>query len=78
MPILNNILEHEVLGREFKKGRQEGRQEGEMVILRRIIEKRFGAVPSWAEKRLATKSLSELEDLSVRVLDVQSLEELLK
>jgi len=73
MPILNDILDHEVLGREFKKGRQEGRQEGELIILRRLIEKRFGAMPSWAEKRLATKSVSELEELSVRVLDVQSL-----
>jgi len=47
-------------------------------MLRRILEKRFGAMPSWAEKRLATKSVSELEELSVRVLDVQSLKELLK
>jgi Domain of unknown function (DUF4351) len=78
MPILNNILDHEVLGREFKKGRQEGRQEADLTALRRIIEKRFGAIPSWAEERLATKSAPELEDLIVRVFDVQTLEELLK
>ena len=42
-----------------------------------MIEKRFSAIPSWAEERLAIKSVPELEELSVRVLDVQSLEELL-
>ena len=74
MPILNNILDHEVLGREFKKGQQAG----ELIMLRRLIQKRFGAIPSWAEKRLAAKSVPELEELSVRVLDVKSLKELLK
>jgi hypothetical protein len=70
MPILNNILEHEVLGRE--------RHEEALTMVRQIVEKRFGAVPAWVEQRLAAKSVSELEKLNVRVLDVQSLEELLK
>ena len=60
MPILNDILQHEILGREYKKGRQEGRkegrqegrQEGELTILIRQIKKRFGSVPKWAEERL--------------------------
>lgn len=30
------------------------------------IEKRFGPLPDWAEKRLIARSASELEDLSVR------------
>jgi len=82
MPILNDILDHKVLGREYKKGRQEGRQEGiqqgELTILRRLIEKRFGAIPSWAEERLAQLSSAELEKISERVLDASSLEDLLK
>ena len=82
MPILNDILQHEILGREYKKGRQEGRkegrQEGELTILRRQIEKRFGSVPNWAEERLEKLSAKELEDLSVRVLDAKSIESLLK
>jgi len=53
MPILNDILDHEVLGREFKKGLAEGvqqgvrqgMQQGELKVLRRLIEKRFGAMP---------------------------------
>ena len=61
-----------------REGRQEGRQEGELTVLRRLIEKRFGAIPSWAEQRLAGRSTVELEDLSVRVLDATSIEDLLR
>jgi len=77
MPILNDILEHEVLGREFKKGLLEGRQEGMLSVLRRQIEGRFGKIPRWAEERLAKQSPEEPEQLGVRVLKAQSLEELL-
>ena len=70
MPILNDILDNKVLGREFKRG--------ELTVLRRQLEKRFGAIPTWAEERLAGRSPADLEDLSVRVLDAQSLEDLLK
>jgi hypothetical protein len=69
-PILNDILDHKVLGREFKRS--------ELTVLRRQIEKRFGAIPGWAEERLASQSSTELEELSVRVLDAGSIEDLLK
>jgi predicted transposase YdaD len=86
VPILNDILQHEILGREYKKGRQEGRkegrqegrQEGELTILRRQIEKRFGSVPNWAGERLEKLSAKELEELSIRLLDAKSIESLLK
>ena len=70
MPILNDISEHEVLGR--------ARQEEGLTIVRRLIEKRFGSVPKWAQQRLAKLSAKELEELSVRVLDEKSIESLLK
>jgi hypothetical protein len=78
MPIFIDILENKVLGREYKRGLQEGRQEGELTVLRRLIAKRFGPMPNWAEERLAGRSPAELEELSVRVLDAQSIEDLLK
>ena len=74
MPIHLDILDNKVLGREFKRGLQEGK----LTVLRRLIEKRFGAIPSWAEERLAGRSTAELEELSVRTLDAQSIEDLLK
>jgi hypothetical protein len=78
MPILNSILDHEVLGREFKKGLAEGVQQGELNVLRRQIEKRFGALPVWAAERLAVKSVAELEELSTQLLHAQSIEESLR
>ncbi len=82
MPIIIDIMEIKVLGREYKRGLQEGelkgKLEGELKVLRRLIEKRFGALPSWAEERLTGRSAAEIEELSVRVLDTQSMEDLLK
>jgi hypothetical protein len=82
MPIDLDIRDHEVLGPMFieaeQKGRREGRQEGELTVLRRQIEKRFGPLPGWAGDKLAALRGPELEDLSERVLDAQSVEELLR
>jgi hypothetical protein len=69
MPILDDILDHEVLGREFKRG--------ELRLLRRQIEKRFGPLLSWAEERLLACSVEELERTGERFVDAASLEELL-
>jgi hypothetical protein len=68
MPLLNDILENRVLGREFKRG--------ELSLLRRLIEERFGPIPKWAEDRLTAHSASELEELGVRVLKAKTIEEL--
>ncbi len=78
MPILNDIMDHKVLGREFKRGLQEGRQEGEIRIVRRQIEKRFGPIPDWAEDRLQKLSEAEIESVGDRILDAPSVEDLLK
>jgi hypothetical protein len=82
VPIFYDILDNKVLGREFKKGLKEGELKGELKgelrVLRRQIEKRFGAIPERVEEHLATRSTTELEELSVRVLDAQSIEDLLK
>ncbi len=93
MPVHIDILENKVLGREYKRGRQEGHQEGrqeghqegrqegrlegELSVVRRQIEKRFGTLPDWADEQLAQLSKPALADLSLRLLDAQTLEELL-
>jgi predicted transposase YdaD len=86
MPIHIDLRENEVLGPPYirgleegeQKGRSEGRKEAALNILRRQIDKRFGALPAWVEERLAAKSPSELEELSVRVLDAATFDDLLK
>ena len=73
MPILNDIMDHKVLGREFKRGLQQG----ELKLVRKLIEERFGAIPAWADQRLSSYSAAELETLGVRLLHANTLEELL-
>ncbi|MGA2737893.1 MAG: DUF4351 domain-containing protein [Bryobacteraceae bacterium] len=77
MPIDLDIREHEVLGPIIIEAEQKGRQEGELTVLRRQIEKRFGTLPGWAREKLAALPAEQLEDLSERVLDAKSVEELL-
>jgi Domain of unknown function (DUF4351) len=72
MPVLNDILDHEVLGREYKRGLQQG----ELKLLHGQIEKRFGPLPSAAEERLSKLTSAQLEDLGVRLLDAKTLDEL--
>jgi len=82
MPVHFNLAENEILGPTYLKGlaegEQKGRHAGEVAILRRQIEKRFGRMPARAVKRLASRSTAELEELSERVLDAASLDDLLK
>jgi len=70
MPILDDILQHRVLGREYKRGRLEGA----LKIIRMQIERRFGPLPDWADQSLRTMTVDELENLADRVFEVQSLE----
>jgi hypothetical protein len=82
MPILIDIMEHKVLGREFRRGnaegKAEGKAEGELLILRRQMIKLFGVLPDWAEESLSGCSAAELESLGERLLDARSLEDLLR
>ena len=68
MPILIDILENQVLGREYKRGLQEG----ELTVLRRLIEKRFGAIPGWETWQIHTRGCGPdepLSELCARALD---------
>ena len=76
MPILDDIMDHDVIGPAIREGLQQGRQEEVLKILRGQISKRFGAPPAWVEDRLANSPIAALEDLSLRLLDVPSIDEL--
>jgi len=92
MPIMHDILDHEIIGPAIKQGIQEGIQQGRQLgleqglqqgmqqeglsILRRLIEKRFGPLPASAEDHLTRLSVAELEDLSLRVLDAKGMDDL--
>jgi predicted transposase YdaD len=85
MPILDDIMDHAVLGPErrrgiqigIEQGREQGREEGERKIVLRQIAKRFGPVPAAARKRIEALSAPKLERIALRLLDAHSLDELL-
>ena len=93
MPILDDIMDHDLLGPALRRGMQQGleqgleqglaqglaqgRMEGEQTVVMRQIEKRFGSVPAWARQRLEAMSADEIEETALRLLDAQSLVSLL-
>jgi hypothetical protein len=60
MPIDLDIRDHEVIGPMIIAAEKKGLQAGELTVLRRQIEKRFGALPNWAREKLAAMPASEL------------------
>jgi len=85
MPLLNDIMDHPVLGRERKRGiklgleqgREEGREEGERQLLLRMMDKRFGPVTASVKKRILALSVPKIERIALRLLDARSLDDLL-
>jgi len=85
MPILNDIMDHPVLGRERKlgmklgreEGREEGRGEGGRLIVLGQIGRRFGPVSAAVRRRIEALSEPELQQMSLRLLDARSVDELL-
>jgi hypothetical protein len=53
----------------------EGQLEGQMVLLQRLLEKRFGILPTWALKRLQHAEREQLEQWSWHVLEATALEQ---
>jgi hypothetical protein len=62
----------------LEKGRQEGRQEGEIMMLRRLLTRRFGPLPDRVEQRLHTATVQDLERWAERVLDAPHLDEVFR
>ena len=71
MPIMDDILDHEVLGREYKRGRRDDRIE----LLRMQLEERFGPLTPMAEQRLNAASNSELREIAKRLLRAACIDE---
>ncbi|ABK45356.1 conserved hypothetical protein [Magnetococcus marinus MC-1] len=61
-----------------REGRQEGRQEGESSLLLRLLHRRFGDVPSWAELKVANATIDELETWGEQIFDAETLEAVFK
>jgi predicted transposase YdaD len=88
MPILNDIMDHEVIGPAIRQGRREGKAEGKAegklegkieeaaALAQRQLTARFGPLAPKTKRSLAKLTLPELEDLAIRLLTANSISEL--
>ena len=58
-------------------GIQKGRQEGEAIALKKLINMKFGALPAWAEAQITNADTSQLDLWIENILKAESLETLL-
>ena len=56
------------------KGRVEGRVEGESKLLKRLLERRFGALPAWATEKLSTATEPALDAWGEAILTAPTFE----
>ncbi|MBT6479029.1 MAG: DUF4351 domain-containing protein [Gammaproteobacteria bacterium] len=61
------------LGAEF--GIQQGMQQGEGHLLARLIQKRFGDLPEWAEEKITQATIEQLEIWGDNILEANTLDE---
>ena len=57
------------------EGMQLGRQEGERRVLKRQLQRRFGALSAKNTERLTEASMEDLETWAENVLDAQTLDD---
>ena len=88
MPILYDIMDHDVIGpairKGLRKGRAEGKAEGKLegkieeaaALAQRQLTARFGPLSPKTKKGLAKLTLPEFEDLAIRLLTAKSISEL--
>jgi len=84
MPILNDIMDHSVIGPAIRQGRREGKAEGKLegkiegaaALAQSLLTARFGPLSATTRKRLAKLTLPELEDLAIRLLTAKRINEL--
>jgi len=58
----------------LQQGISQGISQGELAVLRRLMTRRFGPLPLWAEAKLNQAGQAQLEIWADRVLDAPTLE----
>ncbi len=76
MPILEDIMDHDLIGPAIRQGISQGIEDGERRMVLRMLESRFGILPPRIKEKVARLSIEELEDLGVQLMNASSLEQL--
>lgn len=74
MPILNDIMDHQVYGPLLREGREEGRRE----LFLEMVADRFGPVPPKLKKQITALSMPRLNRMARNIFRADSIEDLLK
>ena len=64
-----------VISRAREEGMQQGRVEGERVVLERLLKRRFGLLSPAAAARLEQASIADLETWADNLLDAPTLDD---
>jgi len=59
----------------IEKGIQQGVRQGAKMLIKRLLIRRFGEIPLWAEKHLEAADTAKMEIWADRILDANSPEE---
>ena len=62
----------------IEEGKQEGRQEGEMLVLQRLLARRFGVLNSNVISLISNAPVEDIEIWVDRVLDAETLDDIFK
>ena len=60
----------------LREGRRESYREGEAVVLRLQLSRRFGPLPAWVNERLSAAREAELEEWALRILTSERLDQI--
>jgi predicted transposase YdaD len=59
------------------KGKAEGKAEGKASTLKRLLARRFGPVPAWAERRIDAAEIAQLDVWLDGIFDAANVEDLI-
>jgi predicted transposase YdaD len=75
LDIRDNLFYKEAFVAGHEDGMQQGMQQGEVTILLKLLERRFGSLPQWAREQLEKADSEALEAMGLRLLDAARLED---
>jgi hypothetical protein len=73
--IMSTIAEQWVQNRASTRDSNRAFPKAKLFALRRLLTRRFGPLPGWAEEKITLADRDELESWVDRVLEAQSLED---
>lgn len=71
-----SVTYQDILQKGAQQGRQQGKQEEAILLLTRLLNRRFGTIDSQLQEQVRGLSLTQLEDLSEALLDFETVMDL--